>query len=288
MSDELASLHIQIANTEENLRLLRERKSAYVQESEIPLQLIRNERRLEQRLAELRTALSDDAHASPLASPPSSLASSGRGTGNKAQPLGGMNFSGSTHVDGNVIQAETLHNTVSQRFIMGVPALVLIVFVVSIALMAVVQISGYNFRTLWQDRAQNAALTLVADPPSSIPQEALAGSWQLTRQDASGSSQARWEIATDGERLTIVEFRLQGLNSAHPSDSQSELEVTQFAFDGQQLLLTVLGSLSGVPEIYDLTLENANRLEGTYHRPAQANAESMDAAGSVILARQTE
>lgn len=57
MSDERASLQAQLANAEENLRLLRERKSEYVLESEIPLPLIRDERRLEKRIHELRAEL---------------------------------------------------------------------------------------------------------------------------------------------------------------------------------------------------------------------------------------
>jgi len=59
MSDDHTSLHSQLANAEENLRLIHERKSEYVQQSDIPLQLIREERRLEQRIAELRAELGE-------------------------------------------------------------------------------------------------------------------------------------------------------------------------------------------------------------------------------------
>jgi hypothetical protein len=49
--DTLESLNKQIVNVEENLRLIQERKSEYVQETTIPLQLIRDERQLLAKLA---------------------------------------------------------------------------------------------------------------------------------------------------------------------------------------------------------------------------------------------
>jgi hypothetical protein len=57
MNDDIASLQRQLANAEENLRLIRERKSEYVSEEDIPLQLIKNERKLVERIAELRQRL---------------------------------------------------------------------------------------------------------------------------------------------------------------------------------------------------------------------------------------
>lgn len=57
MSDEVASLRVQLANAEENLRLIRERKSEYVQQSDIPLQLIREERHLLKRIGALSARL---------------------------------------------------------------------------------------------------------------------------------------------------------------------------------------------------------------------------------------
>jgi hypothetical protein len=57
MNRRIQSLRKQIAEIEENMRLIAERKSEYVQETDIPVQLIKEERRLEARLAELQTQL---------------------------------------------------------------------------------------------------------------------------------------------------------------------------------------------------------------------------------------
>lgn len=59
MSDDLASLRIQLTNAEENLRLIRERKSEFVQESEIPMQILREERRLLKRIETLHVAMGE-------------------------------------------------------------------------------------------------------------------------------------------------------------------------------------------------------------------------------------
>lgn len=53
MSDELSSLRTRLASAEQNLRLIQERKSAYVLAEDIPLQLIKNERALELTIARL-------------------------------------------------------------------------------------------------------------------------------------------------------------------------------------------------------------------------------------------
>jgi len=54
---ELASLRRQLAEARENLRLIEERKSQYVLGVEIPLQLVKEERRLRERIAELECEL---------------------------------------------------------------------------------------------------------------------------------------------------------------------------------------------------------------------------------------
>jgi len=54
MSDVIQSLHRQLAELEEDLRLIQERKAEYVLETDVPLQLIKNERRLETQIADLR------------------------------------------------------------------------------------------------------------------------------------------------------------------------------------------------------------------------------------------
>jgi len=51
------ALHKQIENLERNLQLIQERKTEFVLPSEIPLQLIRDERETQQRLAELHRQL---------------------------------------------------------------------------------------------------------------------------------------------------------------------------------------------------------------------------------------
>jgi len=57
MSETIRSLRKQLAKAEENLRLIQERKAEYVQGVDIPLQLIKDERRLEIEIANLRERL---------------------------------------------------------------------------------------------------------------------------------------------------------------------------------------------------------------------------------------
>lgn len=52
------SLQRQLADSRENLRLIQERKAQYVLETDIPLQLIREERRIQERIADLVHRLS--------------------------------------------------------------------------------------------------------------------------------------------------------------------------------------------------------------------------------------
>jgi hypothetical protein len=56
-AQERASLERQLAELRENLRLVEERKSEFVEETEVPLQLIKNERRLRERVAEIEARL---------------------------------------------------------------------------------------------------------------------------------------------------------------------------------------------------------------------------------------
>lgn len=61
MSDEYTSLHIQLKQTEESLRVLRERMTEYAQPLEIPLQLKRDEQTLLERIKILQAALQTQA-----------------------------------------------------------------------------------------------------------------------------------------------------------------------------------------------------------------------------------
>ena len=54
---EAESLKHRLAEAEENLRLIRERKSEFVQQTDIPLQIIKDERRWEQEIKALRAQL---------------------------------------------------------------------------------------------------------------------------------------------------------------------------------------------------------------------------------------
>lgn len=56
-SEERASLTRQLAASRENLRLIEERKSQFVQETDIPLQLVKDERRVRERITELQARL---------------------------------------------------------------------------------------------------------------------------------------------------------------------------------------------------------------------------------------
>lgn len=56
---ETDSLKRRLTEAEENLRLIAERKSEYVQETDIPLQLIKDERRLREEIEELQSQLAD-------------------------------------------------------------------------------------------------------------------------------------------------------------------------------------------------------------------------------------
>lgn len=68
MNDDLASLHRQLAEAEANFRLIQERKAEYVQATDIPLQLIRDERVLLGRIGDLRGRI-QELEASRLVSP---------------------------------------------------------------------------------------------------------------------------------------------------------------------------------------------------------------------------
>jgi len=61
---ERASLRAQLENARENLRLIRERKSQYVMETAIPLDLIKQEQRLEEQIADLEGRLAEWGEAS--------------------------------------------------------------------------------------------------------------------------------------------------------------------------------------------------------------------------------
>jgi tetratricopeptide (TPR) repeat protein len=63
MSDTIQSLRRQLAEAEENLRLILERKAEYVLDVDVPLQLIKNERRLEVEITGLRERLIELAQA---------------------------------------------------------------------------------------------------------------------------------------------------------------------------------------------------------------------------------
>jgi len=54
---EIVSLRRQLAEVRDSLRLIRERKSQYVMETDIPLQVIKEERRLLGRIKELERCL---------------------------------------------------------------------------------------------------------------------------------------------------------------------------------------------------------------------------------------
>jgi len=57
--DDVASLRRQLGEARENLRLVEERKSEYVMAVDVPLQLVREERRLRERIAELERRLAE-------------------------------------------------------------------------------------------------------------------------------------------------------------------------------------------------------------------------------------
>ena len=57
MTDDLQSMRRQLAETEENLRLIQERKAEHILTTDVPLQLIKEERRLRSQTADLRERL---------------------------------------------------------------------------------------------------------------------------------------------------------------------------------------------------------------------------------------
>ena len=57
MAREMTSLRIQLEAARENLRLIRERKSQYVMETDVPLDLVKRERQLEQQVADMEDRL---------------------------------------------------------------------------------------------------------------------------------------------------------------------------------------------------------------------------------------
>ena len=58
-ADEVASLRRQLAEAEKNLRLIKERKSEYVMAVDVPLQLVKQERALEEEIAALKAQLGE-------------------------------------------------------------------------------------------------------------------------------------------------------------------------------------------------------------------------------------
>ena len=63
MGDTIQSLRKQLAEAEENLLLIQERKSEYVKITDVPLQLIKDERHLEAEIPKLRARLTELAQA---------------------------------------------------------------------------------------------------------------------------------------------------------------------------------------------------------------------------------
>lgn len=59
MSDDLSFLQTLLAQAEQNMRLIQERKAAYVQGEDVPLQLVKNERELAARIASLKQQIAD-------------------------------------------------------------------------------------------------------------------------------------------------------------------------------------------------------------------------------------
>jgi len=76
--EQVGSLKRQLAEAEENLRLVRERKSEFVQQTDIPLQLIKNERRLEQQIGRLQALLAQVPPSQQTAQPVTPMESSRR------------------------------------------------------------------------------------------------------------------------------------------------------------------------------------------------------------------
>jgi hypothetical protein len=58
-AQQVASLHRQLSDAEENLRLIDERIAQYVQEVDVPLQLIKDQRRLQKLIAHLQHRIAD-------------------------------------------------------------------------------------------------------------------------------------------------------------------------------------------------------------------------------------
>jgi len=56
-ADDVASLRRQLAEARENLRLIEEREAEYVLGTEVPLQLVKEKRRLQERIAGLEARL---------------------------------------------------------------------------------------------------------------------------------------------------------------------------------------------------------------------------------------
>lgn len=80
MSEAITSLRRQLAEAEENLRLIRERKAAFVMSTDVPLQLIKEEEALNKQIADLRQRIATlDPNSSPTADPQSVSGNIGAG-----------------------------------------------------------------------------------------------------------------------------------------------------------------------------------------------------------------
>ncbi len=108
---------------------------------------------------------------------------------------GDIQFQDSTQVQGDVISANEVHKHTSQWVQIGAP--IAATLVISIALIAVAQISGYNIR-LWLQDGQPPGPTTAAATATPALQQAdltpLVGIWQVSRQTDSGSSLVDWDI----------------------------------------------------------------------------------------------
>lgn len=82
MDDTLSSLRRRLASSEQSLRLIRERRASYVLAEDVPLQLVKNERELEDYIARLRASIeilsSAEGAPTPAAAPPAAPAANGQ------------------------------------------------------------------------------------------------------------------------------------------------------------------------------------------------------------------
>lgn len=147
----------------------------------------------------------------------------------------------------------------------------------------------------------------VSEVPPAIPATAQAktpelannlqtfsGVWQVSEQSTNGSTLEHWNIVFNNEKLSVEAFHEAVPGAPLPSDYHEQLMVSDMLFDDQTLYFTAKRAI-GVTTIYTLTMQTADRIEGSFTSTdttlsdsgmIQGDAGIIYDAGRVIMVRK--